>query len=59
MACSFVSWQHSLALAYVLQMCGIACGRIGLAFLVWVAVALFENYFGWHEVLLVDRVWVL
>ena len=49
MACSFVSWQHSLAGSDIFQMFGVGCGSVGSAFSAWVAVALFEYDFGGQE----------
>ena len=55
MACSFVSWQHSLAGSDIFQMFGVGCGVVGSAFSAWVAVALFVYDFCGHWILLVDK----
>ena len=49
MACSFVSWKHSLAGSDIFQMFGVGCGGVGSAFSAWVAVALFVYDFWGHE----------
>lgn len=61
MACSFVSWQHSLAGSDIFQMFSVGCGGVGSAFSVWVAVALFVYDFGIHDLILhilIDNLWI-
>ena len=50
MACSFVSWQHSLAGSDIFQMFGVGCGSVGSAFSAWVAVTLFVYDFWGHDI---------
>ena len=50
MACSFVSWQHSLAGSDIFQMFGVGCGGVGSAFSAWVAVTLFVYDFWGHDI---------